>query len=456
MIILTTKLRLPRVRSQVITRDRLLAKLDAAVNRKLTLIAAPAGFGKTTLVCDWLTQNGYPFGWFSLDVSDNNLISFLFYLTSALQDVDANIGKSLISLLQSTNPPDIQHAAGILINDINAVDSKFILVLDDYHHLTDLKINNFVHFLIEHAPPQFHLLLLTRSDPTFPLSRLRVQEQVTEIRSVDLRFTRTEVTMFLNELMKLDLSVDDIALLEQRTEGWIASLQLAALSLQDRLDKSDFIRTFSGDHRYLIEYLVEEVISRQPDHIRHFLYQVSALDRFCAPLCDFMFQNSGQTINSQAMIDEIEQRNLFLISLDEKWGCYRFHHLFLEFLRQRLRMTQPEIMPQLYRCASEWYEHRYGRLGEAVRFALAAGDKDRADQLRENPIPLPDSSIEPLKPREMSILRCMAERLSNQEIADELHLSVSTIKWYASQIFDKLNVKNRKQAVRRARELGIL
>src|SRR5437667_5134904 len=287
--ILATKLYLPRLRPNVVLRPRLLERLNEDLHRKLTLIAAPAGFGKTTLVSAWVEGIERPrarTAWLSLDEGENDPARFLAYLVAALQTIAANIGEGVLGALQSPQPPPTEAMLTTLLNDITTLPDNFVLVLDDYHAIDAKPVDIALTYLVEHLPPQMHLVIATREDPQLPLARLRSRGHLIELRAADLRFTPSEAVEFLNQVMGLSLSAEDIAALEDRTEGWIAGLQLAALSMQGHQDVPGFIRAFAGDHRYIVDYLVEEVLQRQPEPVHRFLLQTAILDRLNGALCD--------------------------------------------------------------------------------------------------------------------------------------------------------------------------
>ena len=367
--ILTTKLYIPPPRPDVVLRSRLIARLNAGLYRKLTLISAPAGFGKTTLVSAWLALCGRPVAWLSLDEADNDPTRFLTYLAAALRTIVPTIGAGPMGLLQSPQPPPIDALLPMLLNEIATLSQPAILVLDDYHLLDAGPIDQALAFLVERLPPQLHLVIATRVDPPLPLARLRARGHVTELRAADLRFTSAEVTAFFTEVMDLSLSEEDIVALEVRTEGWIAGLQLAALSMQGHQDVPGFIRAFTGDHRYILDYLVEEVLHRQPEEGRSFLLQTSILDRLHGSLCDAV---SGQTGGS-ARLEALDRGNFFVVPLDDRRQWYRYHHLFAEVLQAQLRAEQPDQLVTLHRRASAWYE-QHGSAADAIRHALAAQD----------------------------------------------------------------------------------
>jgi LuxR family transcriptional regulator, maltose regulon positive regulatory protein len=383
--ILATKLYIPPPRPNVVLRPRLIEQLSKghSTGSKLTLIAAPAGFGKTTLISEWIASCGRPTAWLSLDEGDSDPVRFLTYLIAAMWTIAPNIGAEVLSTLQSLQVPPTEAMLTALLNEIAAFPDNFNLVLDDYH-LIDSKpsaaqtVNDALTFLVEHQPPRMHLIITTREDPNLPLARLRVRNQLTELRVADLRFTPTEAAEFLNRAMGLSLSAEDIAALEARTEGWIAGLQLAALSMQSHQDVDGFIQSFAGDHRYVVDYLVEEVLKRQPEPIRNFLLQTAILDRLTGSLCEAVTGQSG----GDARLETLQRGNFFLIPLDDQRHWYRYHHLFADVLRMHLQAEQPDHVPALHRCASEWYEQN-GSPADAIRHALAGKDFDRAANLIE-------------------------------------------------------------------------
>jgi LuxR family maltose regulon positive regulatory protein len=330
--ILTTKLYIPPPRPRAVLRPHLVERLNEGLLHKLTLISAPAGFGKTTLVSEWVAGLQRPVAWLSLDQEDSDPIRFLAYIVAALQTVAPQIGREMTALLQSPQPPPPEAILTVLLNEITLLPNSFVLILDDYHLIGTKPVDLALTFLLEHLPPQMHLVITTREDPQLPLARLRARGQLTELRAADLRFTTSEAAEFLNQAMGLSLSVADITAMENRTEGWIAGLQLAALSIQGHQDASGFIRALAGDHRYIVDYLVEEVLQRQPDSIRSFLLQTAILDQLNGPLCDAITGQAG----SQARLEALERGNFFVIPLDDKRHWYRYHHLFAEVLQAHL------------------------------------------------------------------------------------------------------------------------
>jgi LuxR family maltose regulon positive regulatory protein len=385
--ILATKLYIPPL-PKIVARTRLIERLNeslyAGSTHRVTLITAPAGFGKTTLVTQWISSSGRPAAWLSLDERDNNIARFLIYLISSLQTIAPNLGAGLLDVLhasQSQSPP-IESILTALLNEIAAMSDDFIFVLDDYH-LTDAEpIDNALTFIVEHLPVQMHLVITTREDPALPIPRLRARAQLTELRAADLRFTPSEAAEFLNRVMELNLSVEDIATLETRTEGWIVGLQLAALSMKGQKDISGFIQAFAGDNRYIVDYLVEEVLQRQPEPVKNFLLQTCILDLLIGPLCDAV---TGQ-MGGGARLEALQRGNFFLIPLDDRRHWYRYHHLFADVLRMHLMTEQPDQIPALHRRASEWYEQN-GLTANAIDHALAGKDFERAADLIERAVP---------------------------------------------------------------------
>jgi LuxR family maltose regulon positive regulatory protein len=377
--LLSTKLYIPTPRKNLVPRPRLIEQLDAGQDDKIILISAPAGFGKTTLLVEWIQSNEKLFAWLSLDEGDNNQKRFFTYLIAALQQIDETVGDGILPLLEATGEPPIEPLITTLINNLLSTGEEFYLVLDDYHLITNEEIHNAISFMLEHIPPNAHIVISGRVDPPITISRLRARDQMTEVRPNDLRFVESEGKTFLNDLSGLELSPEDISALVSRTEGWITGLQLAALSMQDRQDKGEFVAAFSGSHHYIIDYLVDEVVALQSDEVRSFLYRTSLLNRFCAPLCDTVLGIS----DSNRTIHYIDEANLFLIPLDDERQWYRYHHLFAEFLYQRLLENEPENVPQFHHQASIWFE-RNGFLVEAINHALEGKEFSRVAELVES------------------------------------------------------------------------
>jgi LuxR family transcriptional regulator, maltose regulon positive regulatory protein len=406
--ILTTRLFKPSPRPKVVLRPELIARLNQGLrqnqgfSRKLTLISAPAGFGKTTLASAWAadceqSRPGVPVAWWSLDSADNDATCFLTYLIAALQTVAPKIGEGVLKILQSlpSQPPALESLVTTLLNDLNAGSVDLMLVLDDYHLIEAPTLNQAMTFLIEHLPPCLHLVIITREDPPFPLARWRARGQLTELRSADLRFRPAETAEFLNPVMGLNLSTADINVLEKRTEGWIAGLQLAAISMQGDKDTTGFISSFSGSHHFVLDYLLEEVLQKQSPDIQSFLLRTSILDRLCGSLCDAVCA-TGLPVTAkvdlpaatgQATLEYLEHSNLFIVPLDDQRGWYRYHHLFADLLRQRLRQSagpstenEERVVAELHQRASAWYAD-HGLDIEAFQHAAAAQDVERAERL---------------------------------------------------------------------------
>ncbi len=382
--LLETKLHVPRWRRNLVARRSLSERLSRGTESALTLVSAPAGFGKTTLLAEWLTvaaADGRSVAWLSLDQRDNDPALFWTYLVAALNTGAPRGGSGALSLLQPPQPPN---EAGLvaLLNDLDAISDDVVLVLDDYHVIDARDVQDGMAFLLEHLPPQIHLVIASRTDPPLPLARLRGRGELAEIRAADLRFTPSEAAEYLNEVMGLVLTAADVAALEGRTEGWIAALQLAALSMQGREDTAAFIDGFAGDDRYIVDFLAEEVLQRQPEHVQHFLLQTSILDRLSGPLCDAVTGQDG----GKAKLTALERGNLFLVPLDDRRRWYRYHQLFADVLHARLLDEQPDDVPDLHRRASAWYEQN-DEPSEAIRHALAAQDFERAADLVELAIP---------------------------------------------------------------------
>ena len=384
--LLVTKLRIPPARPNRIPRPHLCERLNAGANRQLTLISAPAGFGKTTLLSEWADQSGLPVAWLSLDAGDNDPARFLSYCVAALRMVHAEIGAAALALLSASQRSPIEAILTTLVNDIAAATQPFALVLDDYHVIENRVIDDALAFLLEHlpSPPGLHLVIATRSDPSLPLTRLRAGGQLTELRQDDLRFAPDEAASFFSQVMQLNLSANAVTTLSSRTEGWIAGLQLAAVSMQgqDAGNIADFIQAFAGSDRYVLDYLVEEVLQRQPDDVQSFLLRTSLLERMSAPLCDAVLRDESTPSSSSVILGKLERNNLFIIPLDHERQWYRYHHLFADLLRKRLQQTQPDLVPSLHRRASEWHEQN-GHMPTAIEHALYARSFERAASLIE-------------------------------------------------------------------------
>jgi len=386
--LLETKLYIPRSRSGLVLRPRLSERLDQGTASKLVLVSAPAGFGKTTLLTEWLAARPAALAgqrlaaWLSLDRGDNDPAAFWAYVIAALRTVASGIGENALALLDSPQPAPIETVLTTLLNDLGAVAGEIVLVLDDYHVIDAGDVQDGMTFLLDHLPPWLHLVIASRADPALPLARMRARGELAEIRAAELRFTDDEAAAYLNDMMGLKLTARDVAALEGRTEGWIAALQLAALSMQGRDDVAGFIAGFAGDDRYVVDYLAEEVLARQSGRVQTFLLQTSILGRLSGPLCDAVTGQGG----SKGMLEALDRGNLFLVSLDDRRRWYRYHHLFADVLQARLLDEQTDQVPDLHRRASEWYEQN-GELSEAIGHALAAGDFERVADLVELAIP---------------------------------------------------------------------
>ena len=348
------------------------------------LVSAPAGFGKTTLLTEWLAAGpAGPAGerlaaWLSLDRGDNDPVSFWTYVIAALRTAAPGVGESALALLQAPQPPPIETVLTVLLNDLGALAGDTVLVLDDYHVVDASDVQDGMAFLLDHLPAGLHVVIASRADPALPLARWRARGELAEIRAAELRFTPDEAAAYLNEMMGLRLTARDVAALEGRTEGWIAALQLAALSMQGRDDVAGFIAGFAGDDRYVVDYLAEEVLQRQSDRVQAFLPQTSILGRLTGPLCDAVTGQGG----GKAMLEALDRGNLFLVPLDDRRRWYRYHHLFADVLQARLLDEQPGQVPDLHRRASVWYEQN-GESSVAIGHALAAEDFERAADLVE-------------------------------------------------------------------------
>jgi len=389
--LLATKLYVPPARPNRVPRPRLVARLNEALDMgaRLILLSAPAGFGKTTLLSAWLGDEGERAvrlwaGWISLDEGDNDPARFTAYLIAALQTFDPRIGEGMVGVLQGPQPPPLESLLTVLVNDLASLPAgdaatslAYILVLDDYHLIKAGPVHQVVSFLLEHAPSHLHLVIASRSDPPLHLPRLRGRGQLLELRVEDLRFSGDEASAFLNQVMGLDLAAEEVDGLGARTEGWITGLQLAALSLQgqDAGQKTGFVEAFTGSNRYVLDYLVEEVLQREPEPVQSFLLRTSILDRMTGPLCDAVLESEG----SQALLERLEQDNLFIVPLDGERRWYRYHRLFADLLRGRLGR---ERAAPLHHRASQWYE-RNGYVAEAIHHALTAGDLERVADLVE-------------------------------------------------------------------------
>jgi len=412
--LLKTKLFIPPARSGLVSRPRLIERLNASQQRRLTLISAPAGFGKTTLLSEWIaSKNSHKqVAWLSLEKNDNDPVLLLSYIISAIRTIEPNFGSDNLETLQTPQPPPIHLLFNDLINDITGISNTIFLILDDFHLITAAQTNELVNRFVENLPQQIHLIISTRTDPSWRLAHMRAVGEMVELRAEDLRFTPEEVSSFLNLTMRLELSDEEIAALDARTEGWIAGLQLAALSIRGR-DANTFIRAFSGSHRYILDYLTEEVLDQQPPQRREFLLKTSILDRMTASLCNAVTQSK----NSQEVLEELEQTNLFLTPLDDERVWYRYHHLFADLLRNQLILSDPEGVSILHQCASEWFEEQ-GFTEETISHAFAAEDTMRVARLVEK------FAWEMLQQNKYSILYSWIEALPDELVVKSPWLCV--------------------------------
>ena len=349
---LLTKLHIPPVGNNIVHRSELFEKLNSGLSRKLILISAPAGFGKTTVVSDWIDQNKIPTTWFSLDNGDNDPVDFLCYIISGIQSIHTAFGQSALKLLNSPNRPSVESIASLLINEILNINQNFLLVLDDFHLIKSNEVLNLVTYLLEHIPGNIHIVILTRSDPALSVSRLRSQHQLVELRSSDLSFSANDISILFNKKLKLGLSIEDVISLETKTEGWVAGLQLTALSMQGREDISKFIQDLKGDNRYIMDYLMEEVLKIQSEDIVEFLLETSILEQMSAPLCNTVLNRN----DSQLILETLEKNNMFVIPLDEERTWYRYHHLFADLLKQKLLQKETSIVKAIHNKACSWFE----------------------------------------------------------------------------------------------------
>lgn len=382
---------MPRRARRVVPRARLDRRLDRRALPALVLVSAPAGFGKTTLLTEWLAGDGTPLddhevAWLSLDRRDSDPAVFWSYVIAALRKVAPGIGADALATLQasasSSAPSALEAVVAALLNGLAALDHDVTLVLDDYHLVESVAVHESMRFLLAHVPASFHLVVATRADPPLPLARLRARGELLEVRAADLRFTTDEAASYLNDAMDLALTAQDVAALERRTEGWIAALQLAALSLRDRTDASAFVAAFAGDDRFVVDYLADEVLDRQPAEVHSFLLETSILNRLSAAVCAAVTARP----DARTILDALDRSNLFVVALDSRREWFRYHHLFADVLRARLSAERPDVVPTLHLRASEWFEADGDRF-EAVRHALAAGDHQRAADLIERTIP---------------------------------------------------------------------
>lgn len=376
MLLLNTKLNVPPLRPARVQRVELLKRLDKLPEHKLALIAAPAGYGKTALASEWAAQSVHQVIWLSIDAGDNDPVRFWDYVIAAVQTVYPQMGNQTLPLLHEPQPLPVEIILSTLINELAALPELLVLVLDDYHTIEATSIHEGLDFMVEHLPAQLRLVITTRVDPPLPLARMRVRSQLIELRSADLRFSQRQIETFFREVMRLTLTAEQVAALDQRVEGWVAGLQLAALALQGQDDTAAFIASFAGDHRYVLDYLGDELLDRQPETLQQFLLHTSILERLNADLCAAV---TG-TDNSRAILEQLERSHFFVTALDDNRQWYRYHHLFADFLQHRLRLKYPQHVKELHHQASHWFE-RNGFQAEAIGHALAAGNHEHAAEL---------------------------------------------------------------------------
>ena len=377
-VLLATKLHVPRPRPGFVPRPQLAGRLEEGLARGLVLVCAPAGSGKTVLLADWAYRENRPVAWLSLDTGDNDPARFWRYVAAALDRVRPGIEEQVAVLLRGGQQPPLEAVVTTLINELAAPPGEVTIVLDDYHLIDSQPVHGSIALLLGRLPPGLRLVLASRADPPLSLARLRAGGRLAELRADELRFTLDETGVFLREATGLDLPATSVAAFQDRTEGWVAGLQLAALSLRGQADVAGFVATFSGSHRYVLDYLTEEVLARQSEQVRGFLLETSVLDQLSGPLCDAVTGQPG----SQALLEALERANLFVVALDEVRGWWRYHHLFADLLRVRLAQERPGRVPELHRAAAAWHE-QHGLADDAVRHALAAGDVDWAARLIE-------------------------------------------------------------------------
>ncbi|MCB0163726.1 MAG: hypothetical protein KDI79_05840 [Anaerolineae bacterium] len=422
--LLATKLHKPPLRANIVPRRRLMAKLDRILAAKLALVMAPAGFGKTTLVRAWVETCGRPVAWLSLDEQDNSLERYLLYLIHAQRQIDPALGAAALALLNSPHLPHPSTVLTHLTNDLAATSGPWLIVLDDYHVIDNAAIHEAMDFLLAHLPAHIHLMIVGRHQPPLALARWRGQGQLLELTSADLRFTAAEVDTFFTNIMPLSLSPADRSALEMRTEGWVAGLQLAGLSLQTQADHAAFITAFSGADRYIGDYLFEEVLRHQPAQVQTFLLATSVVDTLCGSLADVLLDQSG----SQTLLEQLDAHQLFITPLDNRRQWYRYHALMTDLLRDRLRRTSPEQIPLLHRRASLWFEQN-NRLDAAVNHGFKAGDFERVAGLLELILGQRDWVH-----RDMRRLLAWIEALPEKVTATRPHLELGYV-WLLLEIF---------------------
>ena len=377
--ILKTKLFIPPLREGIISRPRLIELVNKNIKKKVLLVSAPAGFGKSTLLAEWISQTKFPVAWLSLDATENDPISFLTYLISSVQSIYEDLGDAVLGALRSPSSPPVNNLLNAWVNEISEHASEFVLILDDFHHIQDQGVIDLIGNLTDHQPAQLHLLLASRANLPLSCSRLRARGDLIELGIGNLRFTQEEAITYLRSQLGEKITEVDARTLSERTEGWIAGLQMAVLSMKSSEDVSEYVSIFSAQNRYITDYLLDEVLLRQPEHVRNFLLATSILNKFNAPLCDCVVGAD----NSQTMLEKLESSGLFLIPLDTTRTWYRYHHLFAELLRKRLENSQIFSIEELHRKASDWFANEE-MLEECIEHAFAIEDYALVIQRIEN------------------------------------------------------------------------
>jgi LuxR family maltose regulon positive regulatory protein len=456
--LIDTKFFVPRLSHPLFLRSRLLPLLDESLRRKLTLVSAPAGYGKTTLLVAWLQsrpKDNPRVAWLSLEPGDNDPLRFWTYVLTTLDRSSPGVATQALSDLRTEPAPPFETALATLINALAAQTAPIVLILDDYQVIGDPQVRASLVFLLEHLPPQLHLILLTRTDPPLKLAQLRARDQLLEIRTPQLRCTAEEAAAFLAQVMKLSLPDEILQAVVARTEGWLVGLQLIGLSLRRHADPGAMLTGLGGGRHFILDYLTDEVLRQQPPSTQEFLRHTSILDRMCASLCEAVV---GQPV-TQEMLEELAAANLFVVPLDEERRWYRYHSLFAEALHYRLEQDERDLLPTLHQRASQWYR-RQGNAAEAAEHAALAQAWSQAGNVESDVVAQhyrsPQPLVDPLTHREMEVLLWLAQGASNHDIAQELVISLDTAKRHVSNILSKLDAKNRTQAVARARSLGLL